>query len=51
MVNDQWTLLHRHRASPEYFQSEVERIRAATAQGDMFLGQNRDCPATDEVGS
>jgi DNA modification methylase len=25
---------------PEYFQSAVERIRAATAQGDMFLGQN-----------
>jgi DNA modification methylase len=25
---------------PEYFKSAVERIRAATAQGDMFLGQN-----------
>lgn len=25
---------------PEYFQSAVERIRAATAQGDMFLGPN-----------
>ena len=25
---------------PEYFQSAVERIRAATAQGDLFHGQN-----------
>ncbi len=26
---------------PEYFKSAVERIRAATAQGDMFFGQNQ----------
>jgi len=30
----------------EYFNSAAERIRAATAQGDLFLGQNDQCPPT-----
>ena len=36
---------------PEYFQSAVERIRAATAQGDMFLGQNAATLARADEGS
>jgi len=26
---------------PKYFNAAAERIRAATAQGDLFLGQNK----------